>query len=390
MRRLLLIAVDYPPPLTIAGTIPSRLAAHLPQAGWEVVAVRSRRLARKRARPQGAASQAKPPRDPGRRDPFGQWLPFGEAVFDVPQIVREALRLHRSRPVDAVLSSAAPVAGCLAADVVARRIGRPVVHMHGDPWGPCNLRGPLRPFWTSWLEGSAERHLLRRAAALIVNTETTREAYLRAYGFLDPARVHALRSPCDPAALTGETAPPFAQPTALFPGSFSEWVPPAPILGLARALRDRADGGGGIRLALTDDPGTQIDGAGLPLDVIGRVPQAGLGSLMDRADALIAVSQPTDQRIPLKLSDFLCAERPVLVLEQKPNPELRNWLAESGMGVVIPADRPQEAASWLVSTLQAGRHPRAPRRSDFVEALRADTQARRLAKILDDAVEQIR
>lgn len=389
MKRLLLIAVDYPPPLTIAGTIPARLAAHLPEAGWEVAPVRSRRLARKRAQAQTGVT-AKANRDPGRRDPFGQWLPFGEAVFDVPQIVREALRLHRTQPVDAVLSSAAPVAGCLAADTVARRIGRPVVHMHGDPWGPCNLRGPLRPFWTKWLEGGAERRLLRRSAALVVNTETAREAYLRAYGFLDPDAVHALRSPCDPAALSGETAPAFAQPTALFPGSFSEWVPPAPILGLARALRDRAEGGGGIRLALTDDPGAQTDGAGLPLDVIGRVPQAGLGSLMDRADALIAVSQPTDQRIPLKLSDFLCAERPVLVLEQKPNPELRTWLAASGMGVVIPADRPQEAADWLIATLKAGRHPRAARNPEIVAALGADMQARRLAKILDDAVERNR
>ena len=86
---------------------------------------------------------------------FAEWLPFGDSVFAVPSMLRAGLARHAELSVDAVMSSAAPVAACLAADALARRIGVPVHHMHGDPWGPCELRQPIRPFWTRALEGGA-------------------------------------------------------------------------------------------------------------------------------------------------------------------------------------------------------------------------------------------
>lgn len=380
-RHLVLMCCDYPPPLTTAGIIPSRLVRYLPEFGWQVSVIS------KAARPAKAAGRAAPSGGPaaGRVDAtprFAEWLPFGDSVFAVPSMLRAGMARHAELPADAVMSSAAPVAACLAADALARRVGVPVHHLHGDPWGPCDLRRPIRPFWTRALEGWGERRLNRRAASLILNTECTRSDYLTAFPFLDPARVHVLRSPHDRAAITGAPGPVFDRPTLLLPGRFSRVVPPGQIFDLARALAATMGASAPV-IALTDPPGPIPVDLERQIAVIGRYPAEAMFALMGAADILIAPASRSKQRIPLKVSDYLCATAPVLAIEHGPHPELRALVAGSGMGRVFAAERLDEAAAWVAQVLAGGRHPVAPRNGDLVEELSARSAARRLAAVLD-------
>ena len=69
-------------------------------------------------------------------------------------------------------------------------------------------------------------------------------------------------------------------------------------------------------IAVTDSPGL------IPVDlkkfitVIGRYPNESMFALMKAADILLAILPKTNQRIPPKLSDYLNATSPVIVIEQ--------------------------------------------------------------------------
>ena len=191
-----------------------------------------------------------------------------------------------------------------------------------------------------------------------------------------------LRSPHDRAAITGAPGPVFDRPVLLLPGRFSRFVPPQPIFDLARAL-SATMGAQAPVIALTDSPGPIPVDLERQITVIGRFPREAMFALMAAADILIALASESKQRIPLKLSDYLCATAPVLAIEHGPHPELRALMARSGMGRVFAAGRLDEAAVWVAEVLARGRHPVAPRNGELVEELSARSAARRLAAVLE-------
>jgi hypothetical protein len=345
--------------------------------GWQVSIITKTSPARQSAPPAPA---------PWKPAQLREWLPCGEAVVSVPQMVRDGVACHKATPCDAILACSSPVASAIAGDILARKLGLPVVHIHGDPWGPCRQRNPIRPFWTKLIEGLAERRINKNAAAVIVNTTTTRADYLRAFPFLPPARVHVLRTPADEAHCPLPDTPDFARPTILLPGGFSDWVPPRAVFALAEALVATPQGRE-MQIAVPQDPGVRPANDMIPIRVIGQQSLEQMLSLMPKADILLAISQPSDQRIPLKLSDFIHQERPVLVLEGHPSPELRAFVGFAGYGAVIPIDAPERAAAWVNAQMAQGRYPVRARNADARNALSAGTVAAGLARILDDVVQ---
>ncbi len=374
-----MISACFPPPESTPGIRPARLAQHLPDVGWQVSVVTSK-----------TASGLTKPKEfaPWQTSGFREWIPCGEAVFGVPQMVRDGIAQHRLTPCDAILACSSPVASAIAGDILSRRLGLPVVHIHGDPWGPCRQRASIRPFWTRILEGLAERRINKNAAAVIVNTTTARADYLRKFPFLGPDRLHVLRSPADHTHSSVTDVPKFGRPTILLPGGFSDWVPPRAVFALAQALAATPEGRG-MQIAVPQDPVPRPATDMIPIRVIGRQPVGHMLSFMAEADIFPAISQPSDQRIPLKLSDFLYQERPVLVLESHPNPELRAFVAFAGYGKVFPQSKPEQAAQWVIGQLAHGRHPRLPRSPDALVALSAKEVTVRLGIILDRLVDGV-
>ena len=318
----------------------------------------------------------------GKKPYFDEWLPFGDNFHAVPSMVRNGIAKHAEQQVDAILACAAPVAACLAAGQLAHQIKVPVHHMQGDPWGPCDLRQPIRPFWTRLIEGAVEKRLSRRAASVIINTKTAKFAYLTAFPFLNPARVHVLHSPHDLKAITGKEGPTFQSPTLLYPGRFSYKVPLWPLFELGRALISKM-GAAAPMIAVTDSPGL------IPVDlkklitVIGRYPNESMFALMKAADILLAILPKTIQRIPVKLSDYLNATSPVIVIEQVFQKELRSLMAQSNMGRVYPSSDIDGAANWVAELLHPGRHPVVLRNTNVVKEFSARNTAKRLAIILN-------
>ena len=143
-----------------------------------------------------------------------------------------------------------------------------------------------------------------------------------------------MHSPHDLKAITGKEGPTFQSPTLLYPGRFSYKVTLWPLFELGRALISKM-GAAAPMIAVTDSPGL------IPVDlkkfitVIGRYPNESMFALMKAADILLAILPKTNQRI-IKLSDYLNATSPVIVIEQVFQKELRSLMAQSNMGRVYP------------------------------------------------------
>lgn len=96
----------------------------------------------------------------------------------VPQAVRAGIR-SGGRGCDVVASSGAPFSAHIAAWLIARRLGVPLVLDYGDPWvyEPGRPRSMLR----RWIEHKLERRILLSASKVSVTTEATRLLYLDRY-----------------------------------------------------------------------------------------------------------------------------------------------------------------------------------------------------------------
>ena len=399
-RRLLYICPEYPPSRATGAIRAARFAAHLPAHGWAPVILTLRdgtpEVLTGAPAPEAAATapirRVPLPLDPEPNvdPPFhSEWLPFGEALAQVPRMIRAGHAAIRAHAPDAIMVNAPPNAFCLAAGRLARAHGLPLVIDHRDPWMPCDQRGPRRPVWTRALEGPAERRLMRQAAAVILNTERARDAYRAWYPELPPARFHAIRNAISGAIFASPPMAPFPVFTLLYPGSFGPYVSATPIVELARELARRGLGPDRVRLVLTaqprggpdpDEPAAQL------IRVIDRIPQAGMGALMQSADMLLAVSQRSTLRLPLKTFDILQSSRPVILFEQVPNPELQALYAAAGAGEVLRADEIARAADIVEQTMAHGRQPDRPRTPDALAPLRIEAATERLAAILDGIV----
>ncbi|WP_375689826.1 glycosyltransferase [Pseudooceanicola sp. LIPI14-2-Ac024] len=397
-RRLLYICPEFPPSRATGAIRAARFAAHLPDHGWDPV-VLTLRDHRPEVVVPGAAVQPVPT-DPVQRVPLplspaaddappfhSEWLPFGEAMADVPRLTRAghaAIAAHRP---EAIMVNAPPNAFCLTAGRLARAHGLPLVIDHRDPWMPCDQRGPRRPFWTRVLEGPAERRLVKQAAAVILNTERARDAYRTYYPQVLAGRFHAIRNAMADNFFDGPAMAPFPVFTLLYPGSFGPYVSALPVVELARELAQRGLTPEQLRIVLTAQPrgGPAPDEpAARLIQVIDRVPQHAMGPLMLAADMLLAVSQRSTLRLPLKTFDILQSTRPVILFQQVPNPELEALYAAAGAGDVLNAGEITRAADIVCATMAAGRHPERPRDPAVLDPLRIGPATAALAGILDD------
>ncbi|MDP6709649.1 MAG: glycosyltransferase [Alphaproteobacteria bacterium] len=335
-----------------------------------------------------ADSAPAPTGRPGRLASL-EWLPLGGAALQIPHALGAARRLLDAHDCKAILVNADPVAGLLVAERLARERGLPLISDLRDPWGACELRRPLRPVHTRWIEGWAERRVMARSDRVILNTETTRQDYLKLYSDLDLEKFSTIRNHAEPALLgSGDaSAPDFPVFTILFLGSFSRFVRPDPLLCLLAALKDRGVGSERLQLALT----APLDVEGLALARRLRVAEqvryqppvrlGDVGELLQAADLLVLIA-PTRQRIQAKFYDYVCSERPVLALAGD-HPELHEMLDETGAGAIFAADRPADAAAWVTGFLEAGRHPVCTRSAAALDSLGSARASARLAQLLD-------
>jgi glycosyltransferase involved in cell wall biosynthesis len=425
MRRLLYITPYFPPQSQVGAMRPLKFVRHLREHGWEPVvlcdlwpgAAMAGGLAERvpadievvrdysrRARPteirwrNGELPRPARARKSGRVAPRlrrlvpaaltnPELLPLGEHAVHMPHALRAATRLVRSRQFDAILVNADPFAALLVGGRLARRTGLPLVADLRDPWAPCELRRPLRPAPIRALVDRMERYVVERAASVILNTETTRTAYLDHYPDVDPGRFAVLHNHGDPGLLEPAPAPEHDRFTLLFLGRLRRFVAGDGLLDVLAGLARRGLPPEAVQLLVTGDipdatwAAAEARGVHAYLRRGDFVPYHHIGAAMAAADLLLLESHAGTQRVQAKLYDYLLAERPILALTR--SPELASILARTGAGIAVDPGDPDTAVDYIAGHLQRGRKPVAPRRDS--EYFTSAAATGRLAAILDRA-----
>ncbi len=417
MRRFLYVTPFFPPLSRVGALDPLKMARALPGYGWEPVVLSdlwpgaaidpdllnavpanlivhrefSGRTADMSTRAEAPPRQNKGPiaRFVGESILRRQWLPMGEAGRYMSHARKRAAELIRQYTCDAVVAHATPVAALPVGRHAALQAGLPLICVLGDPWGPCELRRPMRPFYTRMIEDHFERRVVEDSTRVVLFTEQARKDYIQFFPEIPAERFAAIDNGPDAAIFTESWSGSFTRPTLLFFGGFSSNIRPTAIVRLLAELKKR----GGLPAETACASTTAFPEADLRLarrlgvmdriDVIPRASYRQALSVMAAADILVAINV-TPQRVPAKLYDYLVSDRPVLVF-CPPHPQLDAILRCTGAGVRIAPEDIVKAADFVAESLQNGRHPRRVRNARELRAFGIDSAARTLAGMLDAA-----
>jgi hypothetical protein len=259
--------------------------------------------------------------------------------------------------------------------------GLPLLLDFRDPWALCELGRAAR----SWMEQQKalllERWCIARADLLLLNTDVARDAYAGAYGGRAGLRIETLRNHAEPFAGGPEVERqgPFR---LVCPGRLRDRVMSQ---GLVQALALLAAEGWGPEQLVFEVSGPlsrraedSFRAAGVLrfVRLVDWMPQAEVADWLSRADLMVVVTQPTQQRIPAKFYECIVAPRPLLVCGA--TPEIAALTA--GMAGVALCDR--EDASAIAAAIRAQlTGSRAPVVRE-TSALSSEAAAARLAELL--------
>jgi glycosyltransferase involved in cell wall biosynthesis len=366
-RSILFVAYFYPPCPDAGAHRPAAMVKYLRRAGHRVTVlttsaygeepgetdvIRTADLQRVRARLRGhdrVQGMFESDTYSGRPHLLSRVLvPEPLVAAWAPFAVRRAVRLHRDRSFDCVITSSPPESAHLVGRALARR-GVPWVADVRDAW---NFE-PLRPRFPTAaqrrLDERLERSLLGAADAVTVVSRPVVEDLRDRLGIdslLVPNGWDPELAPSDdgdPDRRAADLLDP-ERTSLLYTGRFGSYGrDPAPLV---RALRDLASQepqvAAGIELAIAG-PVTDAERRLLGSDVsparislLGTLPRAEVLRLQRRADALLLLaSRERSQLANLKLFEYLAAGRPILALAA--GTEAGRIVLETGAGDVIPS-----------------------------------------------------
>ena len=340
-RAILLVAYFYPPCRDTGALRPASMAKWLRRLGHRVIvlttsaygvggdeeAVRTADAQRWRARLHGRDRiDALYDSDTyaGRPHPLSRLIvPEPLALAWAPFARHRALRLHRERDFDCVITTSPPESAHGVGMALARR-GVPWVADVRDAW----TFEPLRPEFPTAAQRRLDRRLERRwlaAADVVACVSAPAAEDLRARGIAEPLLI---RNGWDPelAATDGHTPTGLLDPartSLVYTGRFGSYGrDPRPLIdALARLAHDEPGAAARLELVVAG-PLSAEEALLLATDVsparivaVGSLERERALALQREADALLLLAQPTrSQLLNIKLFEYLAAGRPILAL----------------------------------------------------------------------------
>jgi glycosyltransferase involved in cell wall biosynthesis len=315
--------------------------------------------------------------------------PIDSKLWFAPRAARQGLSLVRRRGIGAVLSSSSPYSSHVAATWISILADIPLVVDLRDPW-TFNFLWRNRPRLMRALDGWTERWVLSRAARVIFAARGTQSEYERRYPWLrgKSLTLYSGFEPDEPGA-----------PVAAWPGErprvglvhFGRFYGVRSLRDTLRALSEaKRESSWGLRdlslLILGDVSARDKEEAG-ELGVAEHLQsspmmpyEAGLGVLRG-ADALFLCDYDRESFfVPGKLFDYVRVGRPILAVSA--NPEVREIIAGHGLGLTFHPDDTAGLAACLSRISTHGAEEALQFSPRGVDALRAESSARRLAEEL--------
>jgi glycosyltransferase involved in cell wall biosynthesis len=377
-RSLLLVSYFYPPTRDTGAQRPAAMSKWLARLGWEVTVlttsafgggdaddgvrvIRTRDMQTWRARLAGhdrVDSLFDSDSYTGTPHPLSKLIvPEPLAVAWLPFARRAALRAHRARPFDAVLTTSPPESAH-AIGLALRRRGVPWVADVRDAWTYEPLRKPFPTRAQHLLDERLERRWLGGADAVVCVSEPA-AVDLRNRGIAEPRVIANAWDPdSDPGTEAGEAVDGLLDPgrvSLLYTGRFGSYGrdPRALVEALGLIARDSPAEAARLELAiagpLTPDERALLEGAAsepVKVSLLGSLEREASLALQRRADALLLLAQPArSQLVNFKLFEYLAAGRPILALAA--GTEAGRIAADVGIEPIVAADDPAAIAGAL-------------------------------------------
>jgi glycosyltransferase involved in cell wall biosynthesis len=313
------------------------------------------------------------------------WLiPDSQALW-YPFAVRAATRRARAGRWDVVVGTCFPPTAILIAHTIAARLGVPYVADFRDSWTNYHS-APRRPAPLAELERRLEARMIRDAAAVVaVDAHIVDYAFSRV-AVADRPPMYVIPNGYDEDDFRG-TAP-AALPAFSIVHTGRLRRSPRPLWqGLAAALRERPDLGGGLHFWQVGVVDASAAGdlehppEGVTVHQVPPVSQREAVGYMLGADLLLV--EEFGSIFPSKGLQYLRASRPILALVDRGR-SMRHVLQQMPQASLVDRRDPARIAAEVIR-LASG--PRVPLRgpSEVVEAYSRREIARRFAAVLDGA-----
>jgi glycosyltransferase involved in cell wall biosynthesis len=372
-RNLLLVAYFYPPSRDTGAQRPASMARHLRSLGHRVTVLTTRAY--------GSGSEDEPEivrtadlqllrarlRGKDRVDALydadtyaGRPHPLSRVLVPEPLVVawapfarRAAVRLHRERRFDCVITSSPPESAHLVGRALRRR-GVPWVADVRDAWTFEALRPRFPTAAQRRFDERLERRWLGEADAVVCVSPPVAEDF-RARGIATPVVVPNGWDPISvpgggPAAETGLDP---GRVSLVYTGRFGSYGrDPGALVEALRALAaEEPESAARLELViagpLTTDEARLLEADVSPARIVaaGSLPRERALALQREADALLLLASPTRTQLAnYKLFEYLAAGRPILALAA--GTEAGRIVEEAG-GRAVRADDPEAIAGEL-------------------------------------------
>ncbi|MEO7198044.1 MAG: glycosyltransferase, partial [Solirubrobacterales bacterium] len=274
-------------------------------------------------------------------------VPEPLALAWAPFAVRVALRAHRKRPFDCVLTTSPPESAHAVGRALQRRGVAWVAELR-DAW----TYEPLRPPFPTRLQDRLDERLERRwlgAADAVVCVSEPAATDMRERGIAVPRVIANAWDPDDdPSAVAITSTEGLLDPdriSLLYTGRFGGYGrdPRALVEALGRLADEEPEIAGKLELAiagpLTPAERELFEGAAdaARITLLGSLERERSLALQRRADALLLLAQPArSQLLNFKLFEYLAAERPILALAS--GTEAGRIAADVGIRPIVPAN----------------------------------------------------
>jgi glycosyltransferase involved in cell wall biosynthesis len=333
----------------------------------------------------------------GRPHPLSRVLvPEPLVLAWVPFALPTALRLHRERRFDAVITSSPPESAHLIGRALARR-GVAWVADVRDAWTFESLRPPFPTAAQRRLDERLERGLLRgadvvtcvsRPAADDLRSRVGANVELVPNGW-DPE----LAPPGDGDGGRGDDAARFLDPdrvSIVYTGRFGGYGrDPRPLIAALRELASSQPEPAARLELVVAGPITHQEGEILRTEVapariatVGSLPRPDALALQRAADALLLIASPARSQLAnLKLFEYLAAGRPLLALAG--GTEAGRIVAETHAGEVVRSDN-VAAITDALRRVAAGETPTPD--ADRVRDYSYPAVAERMAEAVEQAI----
>lgn len=448
MRKALIIGYHFPP-LASAGVYRTlRIVRYLDRFGWCPVVLTVRggfdrtydpelmelvsprvliertpwidpRMRRRRGRHPGEAparaERTRPPAETGGAGPHSsrrtgtsmlrallreELLIPDDVIGWVPYAVRAGRRLAEEEGIELVYATGGPFSAYIAACLIGRSSGLPLVLDYRDPWA-FNVRmvgltglGALR----KQLELQMERKILRAAARVIVNTPTALDAFRRTFGGIPAERFACVPNSYDGDDFSNSTKGKPTRFTITYLGA-TRLASPAPFLrGLRSALDELPSAKGAIlfRCFGPVDPDIRllIERLGLSdiVELRELIPHSQAIEEMRHSAVLLLLLNDFEGAgllVPAKLYEYLAAGRPILgIVPEGPAADI---IRRAGAGAVVHPEDGNGVRTEIMRLYQRferGENSFVPD-SSVVRRYEAREMVRQIAGIFDDAVGEL-